>query len=215
MKTAHIAVMLLLSATLIFSSDKGFKPPPAGPAISYPAHETHNNEDVSIAIDPFTSADKAAIFKVKYREYGFLPVRLIITNDGNTPLMLDDMKIEYITGEREKLEPAVLDDIFRRISRPEKAVSRPKIQLPIPMGHGKDPVGKEARDEVPVAMFSKVPVTPHSTNSGFLFFDVSGISDPEDGAHIYISGIKAGTQELFYFDIPLRPDQQPNQPPSK
>src|SRR5512135_143521 len=105
--------MLLLAATLSFSSDKAFNPPPAGPASSYPAHETHNNEKVSIALDPFTSAEKAAVFKVKYREYGFLPIRLIITNDGDTPLMLDDMKIEYITGDRDKLQPAVRDDIFR------------------------------------------------------------------------------------------------------
>lgn len=201
--------MLLLAVTLSFSSDKGFNPPPAGPAVSYPAHETHNNEKVTVAIDPFTSTDKAATFKVKYREYGFLPIRLIITNDGDTPLMLDDMKIEYVTGDREKLQPAVRDDIFRRISRPSKAVSRPKIQLPIPGSHGKDPVGKEARDEVPLAMFAKVPVTPHSTNSGFLFFDVSGISEPEDGAHIYISGVKAGTQELFYFDIPMPQESAP------
>lgn len=211
MKSATIAAVLLLAATLSFSSDKGFNPPPTGPASSYPAHETHNNEKVSIALDPFTSAEKAAVFKVKYRDYGFLPVRLIITNDGDAPLMLDDMKIEYITGDREKLQPAVRDDIFRRISRPSKAVSRPKIQLPLPGGHGKDPVGKEARDEVPLAMFADVPVTPHSTNSGFLFFDVAGISDPEDGAHIYISGIKAGTQELFYFDIAL---PQQSAPPS-
>ena len=209
MKTVPIAAMLLLAATLSFSSDKGFNPPPAGPAGSYPAHETHKNEKVSIALDPFTSAQKAAVFKVKYREYGFLPIRIIITNDGDTPLMLDDMKIEYLTGDREKLQPAVRDDIFRRISRPEKAVSRPRIQLPFPTGHGKDPVGKVARDEVPLAIFSKVPVMPHSTNSGFLFFDVAGISAPEDGAHIYISGIKAGTQELFYFDIPLPEESAP------
>ena len=52
-------------------------------------------------------------------------------------------------------------------------------------------------------MFVPVPVTPHSTNSGFLFFDVQDIDDPKTAAHLSISGIKAGTQELFYFDIPL------------
>jgi hypothetical protein len=52
-------------------------------------------------------------------------------------------------------------------------------------------------------MFVTVPVMPLSTNSGFLFFDVAGIESPEAGAHLYVSGIKAGTQELFYFDIPL------------
>jgi hypothetical protein len=216
-KTGRIAALVVLAAALAFSSDKGFNPPPAGPAISYPAHEAHNEEKVTIAIDPFNSAQKAAIFKVKYREYGFLPIRLIITNDGDQPLMLDGMKIQLITGDRVKLQPAVRDDIFRRISRPEKAASRPKVQLPIPVPHSKDPVGKEARDEVPLALFANVPVTPHSTNSGFLFFDVAGLSDPETGAHLYISGIKAGTQELFYFDIPLSAasSQEPSQLPPK
>ena len=213
MKPSPIAALVVLAVALAFSSDKGFNPPPAGPAISYPAHEAHSDEKVTIAIDPFTGAQKAAVFKVKYQEYGFLPIRLIISNDGGQPLMLDAMKIELITGNREKLQPATRDDIFRRISRPEKAASRPKVQLPIPAPHSKDPVGKEARDEVPLAMFGNVPVMPKSTNSGFLFFDVAGLNDPETGAHLYVSGIKAGTQELFYFDIPLptasSPDQQP------
>ena len=216
MKIGRIAVLVLVAAVLAFSSDKGFNPPPAGPAISYPAHETHSDEKVTIAIDPFTSTEKAAVFKVKYREYGFLPIRLIITNEGDKPLMLDSMKVELVTGDREKLQPAVRDDIFRRISRPEKAASRPKVQLPIPVPHSRDPVGKEARDEIPMAMFALVPVTPHSTNSGFLFFDVAGITDAEAGAHLYIYGIKSGTQELFYFDIPLpQQGQQPTPAPPR
>lgn len=217
MKPGQIAALVVLAATLAFSSDKGFNPPPAGPAISYPAHEEHNDEKVTIAIDPFNNAQKAAVFKVKYQEYGFLPIRLIISNDGGQPLMLDGMKIELVTGNREKLQPATRDDIFRRISRPEKAASRPKVQLPIPVPHSKDPVGKEARDEVPLAIFANVPVMPKSTNSGFLFFDVAGLNDAETGAHLYVSGIKAGTQELFYFDIPLpsRGSPEPSQLPPK
>jgi hypothetical protein len=89
------------------------------------------------------------------------------------------------------------------------------VQLPIPVPHSKDPVGKVARDEVPLAMFGNVPVMPNSTNSGFLFFDVAGMNDPETGAHLYVSGIKAGTQELFYFDIPLPSSQEQSQPPSR
>ena len=52
-------------------------------------------------------------------------------------------------------------------------------------------------------MFVNVPVTAHSSHNGFLFFDVAGIERPEEEAHVYISGIRAGNQELFYFDIPL------------
>ena len=62
-------------------------------------------------------------------------------------------------------------------------------------------------------MFLTVPVMPHSTNSVFLFFDIAGIENPEAGAHLYLSGIKAGTQELFYFDIPLEKALS-NQPPA-
>jgi hypothetical protein len=202
-KTRKIAAVVLLAAAAVFSSDKGFNPPPAGPASTYPAHESHDDEKVTIAVDPYDTPQKAAIFRVKYKDYAFLPIRLIITNDGDQPLMLDSVKIQLVTGSREKLEPAVRDDIFRRISRPEKAASRPKVQLPIPVPHDRDPVGKIARDEVPLAMFSTVPVTPHSTNSGFLFFDVLGVRDPEEQAHLYISGIRSGSKELFYFDIPL------------
>jgi hypothetical protein len=48
-------------------------------------------------------------------------------------------------------------------------------------------------------------VEPHSTRSGFLFFDVSGVQQPLIGSHILFTGIRNGAgQELFYFDIPLQ-----------
>ena len=58
-------------------------------------------------------------------------------------------------------------------------------------------------DEIGSALFTSVPVSPHSTNSGFLFFDVLDVENPQAGAHVYISGIRAGSKEIFYFDIPL------------
>jgi hypothetical protein len=185
------------------AGDKSFSPPPASHANTYPAHETHEDEAVTIAIDPYdTAAKTAAVFKLKYGELGFLPIRLIISNDGGKPLMLEDLKIEYITAHRDKIEPATQDDMYRRIARPEKAGSRPKINLPVPRKQA-TPVSREAAQEIQSAMFTPFPVTPHSTNSGFLFIDVLDISNPETGAHLYISGIKSGSKEIFYFDIPL------------
>lgn len=200
-------VTLLFSAfvlTLAYAGDKAFNPPRATHATTYPLHETHDDEKVSIAIDPYDTPDKDAIFKVKYRGSGFIPVRVIISNDGDKPLMLDNIKIVLVTGQRTKLEPATKEDIFRRISQPSKAASRPTVRIPIP-GPGKQrtSVSKEALEEVDSAMFTTVPVTPHSTNSGFLFFDVIDIENPEAGGHVYISGIRAGSKEIFYFDIPL------------
>ena len=47
-------------------------------------------------------------------------------------------------------------------------------------------------------------VEPHSTQVGFLFFDVSGISVPLAGAHFYLTGVRdARGNELMYFEVPL------------
>ena len=204
MKPRIVILCLIGFTTLLFAGDKGFNPPPAAHAKTYPLAEAHDDEQAVIAIDPYDAADKTSIFKVKYKDIGFLPVRLIISNDGGKPLMLDNLKVEYITRRRDKIEPATKDDIYRRISHPEKVTQQPPVRLPIP-GPRKPPaaVNRDALEEVGSAMFITVPVMPHSTNSGFLFFDVAGIEHPESGAHLYLSGIKAGTQELFYFDIPL------------
>jgi hypothetical protein len=205
---------LLLSApVLTLAGDKGFSPPPAAHGASYPLHETHDDEKVSIAIDPYNTPDKDLIFKVKYRGYGLLPIRVIISNDGDKPLMLDNVRIVWVTGQRTKLDPATREDIYRRISQPSKAASRPTVRIPIP-GPRKQPtsVSKEAMDEIGSAMFVPVPVTPHSTNSGFLFFDVMDVENPEAGAHVYISGIRAGSKEVFYFDIPLAQTPTTQQP---
>jgi hypothetical protein len=200
---------VLLLACAALSSDKTI--PAAQPAAAYPAHEYHSNEKVTIGIDPYDNEAKASVFKVKYKSYGVLPVRLIITNDGEAPLMLDNAKIELVTANKDKLQPAVVDDLLRKLARPEKAASR--SPLPIPLPRDRSPVSRDARQEIETLMFVNVPVTPHSTNSGFLFFDVAGIENPESQAHLYISGIRAGDQELFYFDIPLEADL--SQPPQK
>ena len=84
--------------------------------------------------------------------------------------------------------------------------SKPGMRLPFPVGKKKEPISKEIRDEYESAQLLNVPITPHSTYSGYLFFDVLD-APPEPGAHLYVSGIKAGSQELFYFDIPMdKPD---------
>jgi hypothetical protein len=195
------------------AGDKVFSPPPATHAQTYPTHEAHADEGVVIAIEPYDSPEKASIFKVKYKQYDFLPVRLIISNDGSKPLMLDDLRIEYVTRRRDKLPPAVKQDIYRRIGHPEKITDKSPVRLPpVPGTHKQPPtaIKKDEAEEVDSALFVPVPVTPQSTYSGFLFFDIRDIEDPEAGAHIYISGIRAGTKELFYFDIPVRrPTEQP------
>jgi hypothetical protein len=65
-------------------------------------------------------------------------------------------------------------------------------------------VSKQAREEIQNAQFAAKAVEPRSTQAGFLFFDVSGISTPLAGAHLYLTGVRdAKGNELMYFEIAL------------
>ena len=203
MRNRHLALFLALSVTLARAGDKGFNPPPATHAKTFALVETHDDERVSVAVDPYDRPPKSSAFHFNYGGNHFLVLRLIISNDGTKPLMLDSLKINYVTARRDKLEPATTDDVVRRLSHPSRPDMRTRVPLPIPTSRGSRGLNKEALEEVQSANFVAVPVTASSTYSGFLFFDVQDIDNPRAGAHLYISGIKAGTQELFYFDIPL------------
>ena len=201
-----LATFLLILSTVNLTADKKvFDPPRATHAKTYPAHEAHDDEKVSVAIDPFDLADKAAIFKVNYKEKGLLPVRVIISNDGDKPVMLSDLSIEFITVGRRKLEPADKDDLYRRLARTGNPPGKqgPQLPIPLPKRGQKPPLSNETLAEIDAAQFYTFPVEPHSIHSGFVFFDVSGIDNPEAGAHVYLTGMKVDGKELFYFDIPL------------
>ncbi len=162
----------MLLTSLLFS-EKHFNPPPAAHARTYALHEAHGDEKVTIAVEPCDTPQTAGVFKVNYKGYGLYPVRLIISNDSDNTLMLDDLKIEYITATRDKFQPDTDDDIYRRLVKPNKAdQGQPGLKLPFPVGKKKQPISSETIDEYHAAQFLKVPVTAHATNSGYLFFDV-------------------------------------------
>jgi hypothetical protein len=80
----------------------------------------------------------------------------------------------------------------------------PGIPIPLPKKKPKR-LPKDADEEIDYLMFKAEAVEPHSTQSGFLFFDVSGVSQPLIGSHLLFTGVRnANGQELFYFDIPLQ-----------
>jgi hypothetical protein len=65
-------------------------------------------------------------------------------------------------------------------------------------------ISQKALDELDAAQFAAKAIEPKSTQSGFLFFDVAGISTPLAGAHLYISGLHDSKgNELMYFEIPM------------
>src|SRR5579859_1510589 len=96
-KAARIIGCVLLLTTLLFS-EKHFNPPAANHANTYPLHEAHNDEKVTIAADPVDAQKMSGVFKENYWNHGLFPVRLLISNDSDQTLMLQDLKIEYITA---------------------------------------------------------------------------------------------------------------------
>ena len=180
---------------------KTFVMPAAEPAKTYPAHDEHPNESVTVALDPYDDAEKARIFSIHYGEIGMLPVFLIVTNDGNQPISLVGMRAEFFTANRSKLYPASNDDLIRRLSHPEARTSYP---LPFPRSKVKGGVKQEQRDEIQNSQFAARAVEPHSTQAGFLFFDVADVPTPLPGAHFYLTGVHdAKGNELMYFEVPL------------
>ena len=180
--------------------------PAAQAARSYPAHDDHPTEKLVIAVDPYDIADKAHIFSTDYNGYGYLPVFFVVTNDSDEPVALSGMKAQLITVQRTKLLPATTDDLVRRMAHPSRN-DRPTVQLPIPLPGSKKVKGaisRQTMDEISEAQFGARSVEPHSTASGFLFFDVSDISTPLAGANFYVTGVRdAAGNELMYFEISM------------
>src|SRR3954466_5948642 len=86
-----------------FSGASDHEVPVVLPATDFPAVETHADEKESIAADPYNTQEKCAIFRVDYLKYGFMPIRLIVTNDGDKPISLVDARIHFITRDGDKI----------------------------------------------------------------------------------------------------------------
>ena len=196
------AVVLFSSLTAV--AGKTFVMPTARPARTYPAHDEHTTEKVTAAVDPYDMGDKAEIFSVNYHEYGFLPIFFVLSNESDQPVSLSGMKIELITVKNVKLAPLTTDDLLRRMSHPSRN-DRQGVPLPIPLpGKVKGAVSKQTQEEISQAQFAAKAVEPHTTASGFLFFDVSDLSTPLAGASFYLTSVRdASGNELMYFEIEL------------
>ena len=208
---ASSIVLALCAAFLpVVLAAKNFVKPVAKTAINYPAHDFHRDEKAAIAADPYDTPEKAKIFSVDFAAHGFLPVFFIVTNDGDQPISIARMEVTLLTANHSKLTPITNDDLYRRLSNPQSS-TRPS---PLPLPHKvKGGVSKKEMDEIESSQFAAKAVEPHTTQSGFLFFDVGGISSPLPGATIDISGVAdAKGNELLYFEIAV--DKYLNAPPN-
>jgi hypothetical protein len=110
-----------------------------------------------------------------------------------------------VTADGERIQAAEPEDVERTMTRKDRQGSKIPLPAPLPPIHTK-PKGsnKEIEQDFDTFEYSALAVEPHTTRAGFLFYDVSGLSDPLVGAKLLLRKLRdADGKELFYFEIPF------------
>jgi hypothetical protein len=180
-------------------------PPPVQPATSFAAVEVHDDEKVAIAVEPYDTKEKEGIFRVDYLSHGVMPVRLIVTNNGDRPISLSDARILFMTAAGDKIQAAEPEDVERLMSQKERQGSKIPMPGPIPAIKLKPKASdKDVEEDFNTLEYQALVVEPHSTRAGFLFYDVSQLDHPLEGAKMHLVKLRdADGKELFYFEIPF------------
>ena len=139
---------------------------------------------------------------------------LVITNSGDQPVSLTQMHVQLVTASRSKLDALEADDVFRRVAHIKASSTSPGRIGPIPLPTGaKNKKAQEQAQELNKAVFTARAVEPHSTQSGFLFFDIESLKNPVAGSHVYLTGLRDNSgNELMYFEIPMIPSNAASGP---
>lgn len=197
-----LIAVISLAANSARAADR--TPPPVTPATAFPAVDIHADEQVAIAAEPYETDEKQSIFRINYMRSGFLPIRLIVTNNGDKPISLKDARIHFITSTEAKIPAAEAEDVERRTTEVSKTGERMPIPSPIPIHRKPKSKVKEIDADFATFEYQAIAVEPHTTRAGFLFYDVQGLSNPLVGAKLYLRMLRAADgHELFYFEIPF------------
>jgi hypothetical protein len=202
-----VTTTCLLAVTCV-ASDKPRKAPPPNPANQYAAFDAHPKEQVTVAAEPCNDPKDCSFFRLPYVQHGLLPIRVIFTNDSDTELSLDDVRIQFISVNNDKIPAATLDDINRRLFSTHDAVGTKVPLVPLTIHH--PAVDKKITEDDNDFGFSTTTVKPHSTLAGYLFYDVRPLDEyPLKGAELYIKMVYAAPdkdgnkKQLFDFNIPF------------
>ncbi|HEY5382287.1 MAG TPA: hypothetical protein VIJ65_08520 [Acidobacteriaceae bacterium] len=204
------ALALILPLTLAARADKPRKPRPPLPAAQYASHDTHANEHVTIAADPGDSKDTAPHTRLDYLSHGFMPIRIIVTNDSSQPLSLDDARILFISSQDVTENAATGDDLQRRLFE-MKSVRGTRIPMPAPIPAitiHHPPVDKKILADDTDFGFKTTTIAPHTTAAGWLYYDVRDLDEPVlKGATLELRKVRwaATNKSLDSFEIQLIP----------
>lgn len=201
---SYLALVLLAACCIGQSSAFEHGPPPAKDAATYPAVDNHQEEHVAIAAEPWNTEEKIKMFRVNYLDHQFLPIRIIITNSGDRPISLKDVRINFVSAHGDRIPAAEPEDIERRISLRDKTGERIPIG-PIKIHTKPKTPNDKIEQDFSEFEYGALVVEPHTTRAGFLFYDIQGLGNaPLRGAKLLFRQVKdADGKELFYFEIPF------------
>jgi hypothetical protein len=179
--------------------------PPVQPATSFAAVEVHDKEQVAIAAEPYDTKQKESIFRVDYLGHGVMPIRLIVSNNGDRPISLRDARILFQTRSGDRIQAAGPEDIERLMTRKEREGGRIPMPGPIPTIKLKPKASnKDIEEDFNQFEYGALVVEAHTTRAGFLFYDVSQLADPLHGSKLHLHKVMdADGHELFFFEIPF------------
>jgi hypothetical protein len=204
---------LALALPLAAHADKPRKVPPPLPAAQYPAHDTH--EQITIAADPGDTKDTAPNTRIDYLGHGFMPIRIIVTNDSSQPLSLDDARIFLVPANGAAENAASQDELERGTSSVGKEGKKTPLPGPLPpITHHDKPVDNLIAADDNDFGFKSSTIAPHSTAAGWLYYDIRDLDRaPLKGASIELRKAKwaATNKPLDTFEIPLQSASSPSQ----
>lgn len=191
-------LLLLLAVPAIANNHA---PPPVQPAASFAAVEVHEDEKVAIAAEPFDTREKEAIFRGDYIGHGVMPIRVIVTNNGDRPISLLEARITFITAAGNSVQVAGPADVQRLMNGKEHEGGETP---PLNPKHMPKLSKREIDSDFDTFEFRALVVEPHTTRAGFLFFDLSGLDHPLEGAKLHLRTLRdADGVELLDFDLPF------------
>ncbi len=219
-KLVLVATLAALCALTAYGKDKPRKPVPPMSADKYAFHDGHPNEKVTIAAEPGDTDETLAKTRLDYYHHGFMPIRVIVTNDSNDAVSLDDARILFVAADN-YIENAATDDDLQRRLFSKKSVAGTKIPMPAPIPSitiHHPPVDKQILADDDDFGFTSTTVAPHTTAAGYLYYDTRSIDDPVlDKATLELRKVRfASTNKtLDTFDIALKATPKEKQTASK
>lgn len=192
-----IALLAAAAACAADKKDGKFKP---GPASSYPSRQTISG--VTMAAVPYHTPELAreAFGKANPYEHGVLPVLLVIQNDTKQALRLDGMQTQFVTHDRQAVDPTPAPEVKYLAGGRTPRVG----QSPLPTGKPPLVRGKNKLDtwEIEGRAFEVRMLPAGEAAHGFFYFRAPFRS----GAQLLVKGVReaATNNELFFFEIPLQ-----------